>query len=57
MNKKQKYIINKYFEFVGYDPIEFSPITDKKTRLSPMGLEIAVNLVIKILEEEGVEFG
>lgn len=52
MNEREKHILNTYFKVVDYDPIQFSPTTNKNIKLSPMSVEIVINLVIKILEEE-----
>jgi len=52
MNEREKHIFNTYFKIVSYDPIQFSPVTNENIRLSPMSIEMVINLVIKILEDE-----
>ena len=50
--KRQKYIKEKYFKLVDHNPLHYAPLCDEKFRLSPMSLEMIINMIINILETE-----
>ncbi len=52
LNKRQKYIKDKFFELVDHDPLQYSPKGDELLKLAPHNLMRIINLIIKILEEE-----
>ncbi len=52
LNKKQKYIKEKYFELADHDPLRYAPVDDESLLLAPHSLMRIINLVIRILEKE-----
>lgn len=54
LNKRQKYIKEKYFKLVEgyYDPFYYNPIIDKTLNLAPITLIKIIDLIIDILEKE-----
>ncbi len=52
LNKRQKYIKDKFFELVDHDPLQYAPKDDELFKLAPHNLMRIINLIIKILEEE-----
>ena len=52
LNKRQKYIKDKFFELVDHDPLQYSAKDDELLKLAPHNLMRIINLIIKILEEE-----
>ena len=52
LNKRQKYIKEKYFVLNSHNPLNYYPITDKEFILNPFNVIKIVDLIIKILENE-----
>jgi len=57
LNKRQKYIKDKYFEVKGNDPFYYYPKSDKMLYMSPYTFDRVLDLIIKILEQEIKDFG
>ena len=52
MNKREKYIKDKYFEQTGSNPHYHSPKTNMMLVLSPISLPAVLRLIVEILEKE-----
>lgn len=52
MNKREKYIKDKYFEQNGFNPHYYTPKTNKTLVLSKISLPPVLRLIVEILEKE-----